>query len=304
MHQAVLLTESIAALITDPHGCYIDATFGRGGHSRAILERLQAPGKLIVIDKDPEAIAVARDLQAQGLPIIPVHGSFAEIKRIATELDLQGQIQGVLFDLGVSSPQLDNAARGFSFMREGPLDMRMDPTKGLSAADFLAYVKEDTLTEIIKTYGEERFAKFIARAICKARLTTKIETSTQLAQIIKDAMPRVEKHKHPATRTFQAIRIYINQELDDLTLGLQAAFETLNRGGRLVVISFHSLEDRIVKQWMRKLAKGVTVPAYIPIRAEENKSPLKILPKCTPSAAECAQNNRARSAMMRVAEKI
>lgn len=303
MHQAVLLHEAIDALVTHPQGCYIDATFGRGGHSRAILEKLQSPGQLLVIDKDPEAIAVAKELQAQGLPIIPVHGSFAQLEHYVTEHHLQGKIQGVLMDLGVSSPQLDEAQRGFSFMREGPLDMRMDPTQGQSAAQWLAHVRESELIDIIKTYGEERCAKMIAKAICIARGHEPIATSTQLAAIIKQAVPHYEKHKHPATRTFQAIRIHLNKELDDLTQGLNAALNVLHSGGRLVVISFHSLEDRIVKQWMRKQAKGDVLPISIPIQAKDIRTYLKIISSQAPSDDEIKKNPRARSARMRVAEK-
>lgn len=303
MHQSVLLQEAVNALITDPQGCYIDATFGRGGHSLAILEKLQAPGKLLVIDKDPQAIAVAQELQSQGLPIIPIHGSFADLDKYVEQQQLQGKICGVLMDLGVSSPQLDEAARGFSFMREGPLDMRMDPTQGLSAAAWIAHVKESELTNIIKTFGEERCAKMIAKAICTARNNEAIMTSTQLATIIKQAVPHYEKHKHPATRTFQAIRIFLNHELDDLSQGLNAALAVLNKGGRLVVISFHSLEDRIVKLWMRKQAKGEDLPISIPLMAKDIRTYLKIISNEAPSDEEIKNNTRARSARMRVAEK-
>lgn len=303
MHQSVLLHEAVNALITDPTGCYIDATFGRGGHSLAILEKLQADGKLIVIDKDPQAIAVAKELQSQGLPIIPIHGSFADLDKYVEQQQLQGKICGVLMDLGVSSPQLDEAARGFSFMREGPLDMRMDPTQGQSAAAWIAHVKESELANIIKTFGEERCAKMIAKAICIARNNEPIMTSTQLATIIKQAVPHYEKHKHPATRTFQAIRIFLNQELDDLSQGLNAALKVLNKGGRLVVISFHSLEDRIVKLWMRKQAKGEDLPISIPIMAKDIRTYLKIISSEAPSDDEIKNNTRARSARMRVVEK-
>jgi 16S rRNA (cytosine1402-N4)-methyltransferase len=303
MHQTVLLTEAINALITDPQGCYIDATFGRGGHARAILEKLQPPGQLLVIDKDPEAIAVANAMQAEGLPIIPVHGSFAHLKSYVEQHQLQGKIQGVLMDLGVSSPQLDQAIRGFSFMRDGPLDMRMDPTRGQSAADWIARVKENDLYDVIKSYGEERCARIIAQAICSARMITPIKTSGELASIIKKAVPHYERHKHPATRTFQAIRIYINSELDDLKQGLIEALAVLNSGGRLVVISFHSLEDRIVKQWMRNLARGDQIPISIPIKAKDIRTYLKLITDCAPSKTEIENNPRARSARMRVAEK-
>lgn len=304
MHQSVLLHEAVDALVTDPTGCYIDATFGRGGHTRVILEKLQAPGKILVIDKDPEAIAVAQAMQQQGLPIIPIQGSFAQLEQYVTEQQLQGKIHGVLMDLGVSSPQLDQAARGFSFMREGPLDMRMDPSKGQSAAQWLAHVRESELADIIKTYGEERCAKMIAKAICHARQQTPIITSTQLAQLLQQTLPHYEKFKHPATRTFQAIRIYINEELEDLSLGLDAALNVLHSSGRLVVISFHSLEDRIVKQWMRKQAKGDVLPISIPIQAKDIKTYVKIIGSQAPSPQEIKQNPRARSARMRVAEKI
>ncbi|MGA2655089.1 MAG: 16S rRNA (cytosine(1402)-N(4))-methyltransferase RsmH [Gammaproteobacteria bacterium] len=303
MHQSVLLNEAINALIIDPKGCYIDATFGRGGHSLAILEKLQSPGKLLVIDKDPDAINVAKDLQNQGLPIVPIQGSFAHLQQYVAQHQLTEQISGILMDLGVSSPQLDIAARGFSFMREGPLDMRMDPTQGESAAKWLQSVKEKELADILKTFGEERMAKIIAKAICEARNIEPIMTTTQLATIIKQAVPYYEKHKHPATRTFQAIRIFINHELDDLTQGLNAALTVLKPGGRLVVISFHSLEDRIVKQWMRKQEKGETLPIYLPIMAKDIHSHFKIIANITPSETEIEQNPRARSARMRVGEK-
>lgn len=303
MHQSVLLSEAVNALITDPQGCYIDATFGRGGHSKVILEKLQAPGQLLIIDKDPDAIKVAKDLKTQGLPIIPIQGSFANLQQYVEQQHLQGKITGILMDLGVSSPQLDEASRGFSFMREGPLDMRMDPAQGESAAKWLSYVKESELSQIIKTYGEERCAKIIAKAICAARLIEPIMTTTQLTTIIKQAVPHYEKHKHPATRTFQAIRIFLNRELEDLEQGLNAALTVLNKGGRLVVISFHSLEDRIVKQWMRKQAKGEILPINIPILAKDIRTYLKIISNETPTEAEIKQNPRARSARMRVAEK-
>ncbi len=304
MHQSVLLNESINALITDPHACYIDATFGRGGHTRAILEKLQPPGQVLVIDKDPEAIVIAKTMQAQGLPIIPIHGSFAELESYVSAQNLQGKIQGILMDLGVSSPQLDQAERGFSFMREGPLDMRMDPTHGISAATLLKTIKEEELATIIKTYGEERCAKTIAKAICTARNTNPITTTTQLSEIIKAALPHYEKFKHPATRTFQAIRIYLNQELEDLSKALDAALKILNPTGRLVVISFHSLEDRIVKQWMRNKARGEILPTFIPIKAKDIHTYVKLINNQTPSETEVAQNPRARSARMRVVEKI
>lgn len=303
MHQSVLLTEAVDALVTDPAGCYIDATFGRGGHSRAILEKLQG-GQLLVIDKDPEAIRVAEALREQGFPVIVAHDSFANLENIVAKQKLQGKIHGILMDLGVSSPQLDTAARGFSFMREGPLDMRMDTTRGQSAAVWLKYVKESELCDIIKTYGEERQARSIAQAICAARLLTPITTSTQLAAIIKQAVKYPDPHKHPATRTFQAIRIYINRELEDLKIGLTQSLAVLNPGGRLVVISFHSLEDRIVKQWMRRQAKGESLPRSIPIKAKDIVTHLKLVTDMPPSDAEIAHNPRARSARMRVAEKI
>ncbi len=303
MHQSVLLHEAVNALITDPQGCYIDATFGRGGHTQAIIEKLQPGGQVLIIDKDPDAIKTAEALKAQGLPIIPIQGSFAHLDQYVEEQQLQGKICGVLMDLGVSSPQLDEASRGFSFMREGPLDMRMDPKQGESAATWLAHVKENELSNIIKTYGEERCAKMIAKAICAARIIEPIMTTTQLATIIKQAVPFYDKYKHPATRTFQAIRIFLNHELDDLTLGLDAALKVLNKGGHLVVISFHSLEDRIVKQWMRKQEKGDQLPISIPVFAKDIHSAVKIIINETPSEAEIKQNPRARSARMRVAEK-
>ncbi len=250
-HQSVLLQQSVEALITDKDGFYIDGTFGRGGHSRKILEKLSSKGKLLVIDKDPDAINEALHLQQQDERVIVAHSSFAELEQLANMHAVMGKVAGVLLDLGVSSPQLDDAARGFSFSREGPLDMRMDTQSGVTAAQWVADAKEEELIRVFFEFGEEKFSRRIARAIVRERELAPITTTLQLAEIVKQAHPAWEKHKHPATRVFQAIRIVINKELLDLEKALGQILELLCVGGRMVVISFHSLEDRRVKHFLR-----------------------------------------------------
>lgn len=305
-HITVLLHEAVEGLNLKPHGIYIDGTFGRGGHSRLILSKLGAQGRLIAIDRDLRAIAEAKTIADPRFQI--VHSAFSAIPDICAELGLVGKIDGILLDLGVSSPQLDEAERGFSFMRDGPLDMRMDTSKGLSAAAWLATVSVDELAWVLKEFGEERFAKRIAQAIVSHNKSAdqKISRTLELAQIISDAVPFKDKHKHPATRSFQAIRIFINSELKELENVLNSALEVLAPAGRLSIISFHSLEDRMVKQFMRKHSKGEAVPKGLPIlESELNKNiPLKTIGKAImPSEAEIAENARSRSAVLRIAEK-
>lgn len=305
-HITVLLHEAVDGLNINPNGIYIDGTFGRGGHSRLILSKLAASGRLISIDRDPRAIAEAQSIDDSRFQI--VHSAFSDIPQICEKLGLVGKVDGILLDLGVSSPQLDEAERGFSFMKDGPLDMRMDTTKGLSAAEWLAQVSVDDLAWVLKEFGEERFAKRIAQAVVSYNKSAeeKISRTLQLAQIISDAVPFKDKHKHPATRSFQAIRIFINSELDELEKALNAALNVLAPQGRLSIISFHSLEDRMVKQFMRKNSKGEVVPKGLPIlESELNKNiPLKTIGKAVmPSEAEINANPRSRSAVLRIAEK-
>lgn len=305
MHQSVLLHEAVDALALKAEGVYADGTFGRGGHSKEILKLLGSEGRLYVFDKDPEAIKVAEAMAEQDGRVRVNHISFSEMKQVFESEGLLGKVDGVLLDLGLSSPQLDVGERGFSFMNKGPLDMRMNNVAGRSAAEWINVVDEEDLAWVIKTYGEERFSKRIARAIIKAREEGEIQDTKTFADIVSKAIPKWEKHKHPATRTFQAVRIFINQELDDLGGLLDQILEVLNAGGRLVVISFHSLEDRIVKQWMRKMAKGDDVPSYIPVKGADMNVRIRIIGKVIKAdEQELANNPRARSAIMRVAEKL
>lgn len=305
-HITVLLHEAVEGLAIKPNGIYIDGTFGRGGHSRLILSKLTENGRLIATDRDPRAIAEANTITDPRFEIH--HTAFSAIPDVCEELGLVGKIDGILLDLGVSSPQLDDAERGFSFMRDGPLDMRMDTTRGLSAAEWLEQVSIDDLTWVLKDFGEERFAKRIATAIVNFKKTSgqKITRTLQLAQIISDAVPFKDKHKHPATRSFQAIRIFINSELDELEKALNSALSVLAPEGRLSIISFHSLEDRMVKQFMKKNSKGEVVPKGLPILESELKKniPLKTIGKAImPSEAEIDANPRSRSAVLRIAER-
>lgn len=298
-HVSVLLAESISALSVRADGSYLDGTFGRGGHSREILSLLSSAGSLTAIDKDPAAEVAASALS--GDPRFKfVAGSFADISHFVPD----GALDGILLDLGVSSPQLDDAARGFGFSGDGPLDMRMDTRQGLTAAEWLASAQEKEIAEVIKTYGEERFAKRMAAAIVKARAETPIARTRQLASIIAEANPKWEPNKHPATRAFQAIRIFINRELEDLELALEQMVTKLTVGGRLVVISFHSLEDRIVKRFMRDQARGVQLPRHVPVIDSDTGKTLTLVGKAVkPSQGEIARNPRSRSAVMRVAER-
>lgn len=298
-HVSVLLAESVSALSVRADGSYLDGTFGRGGHSREILSRLSPGGKLIAVDKDPaaeaSALSLANDPRFQFEP-----GSFADISRIVTD----NSLDGILLDLGVSSPQLDDAQRGFGFSGDGPLDMRMDTRTGMTAAQWLASAPEQDIADVIKTYGEERFGKRMAAAIVKARAETPITGTRQLANIIAEANPKWEPHKHPATRAFQAIRIFINRELEDLELALECMVDKLVVGGRLVVISFHSLEDRIVKRFMRDQARGIQLPRHVPVIDSDAGKTLNLVGKAMkPSNEEIARNPRSRSAVMRIAER-
>jgi 16S rRNA (cytosine1402-N4)-methyltransferase len=306
-HITVLLEEAVEALAPRVGGCYVDGTFGRGGHSRALLGRLDPGGRLLGFDKDPQAIATGQALAAEDGRFVVVQRSFAEMGEELAARGLTGQVDGVLLDLGVSSPQLDDPERGFSFLNDGPLDMRMDPSRGVSAAQWIASAAEDEIARVFKEYGEERFAKRMARAIVQRRAEKPFERTADLAAVITEANPAWEKGKNPATRAFQGLRIHVNNELGDLERGLDAALEALAVGGRLVVISFHSLEDRIVKQFMRKHAKGEAdnLPRDLPIRAKVFEPRLKLLGKPQyASEAELKANPRSRSAVMRVAEKL
>ncbi len=304
-HRSVLLAESMNALCFKADGIYVDGTFGRGGHSRAILQQLNNAGRLIAIDKDLEAIDYATQHFANDPRFTIAHGTFANLASIAKEQGIYGQINGILLDLGVSSPQLDNPERGFSFMQDGPLDMRMDSTQAMSAARFVNEADATEMAHVFKQYGEERFARRIARAIVSAREASPILTTVVLADIVKEANPKWEKHKHPATRVFQAIRIHINQELTDLTDCLTQCVGALAVGGRLAVISFHSLEDRIVKQFMRNQEQGIQPPMGVPIRANEIKTFFKRVGKAVkPGDVEIKENIRSRSAVLRTGEKI
>jgi 16S rRNA (cytosine1402-N4)-methyltransferase len=298
-HVSVLLEESVAALAIKPDGTYLDGTFGRGGHSRAILRSLSNTGRLIAFDKDPQAESSAEQF-SEDPRFEFVRASFAEISsRVETS-----ELDGILLDLGVSSPQLDNAERGFGFSDDGPLDMRMDTRAGLTAAEWLATAPEADIAGVIKTYGEERFAKRMASAIVKARAESPITRTKQLATIVAEANPKWEPHKHPATRAFQAIRIFINRELEDLEIALGHTVDALSEGGRLVVISFHSLEDRIVKRFMRDQARGQQLPKYVPVIDSDTGKTLNLVGKAVkPSSDEVRRNHRSRSAIMRVAER-
>ncbi len=304
MHQTVLLREAVEALVTATDGVYVDGTFGRGGHSRAILSVLGQEGRLLAVDKDLQACAVAAEFKESEGRFDFEHTSFAQLPHQLRRWGI-GAVDGILLDLGVSSPQLDQAERGFSFTHDGPLDMRMDTTSGETAAEWLARVKHGDLARVLREYGEERHAGRIASAILRAREESAITTTAQLARVVAEANPSWEKHKHPATRSFQAIRIYLNRELEDLKAFLEQSVELLVPGGRLVIISFHSLEDRLVKRFMRDKARGDQLPASVPIRDADLNRQLKILGKPVKAGAdELAGNPRARSAVLRVAERL
>ncbi len=304
LHQSVLFEEALEALAIDPEGVYVDGTFGRGGHSRAILERLGPRGRLYAFDRDPAAIAHAEAEFGDDERFCIAHAPFSELAAQTAAWGIQGGVDGLLLDVGVSSPQLDDAERGFSFRQEGPLDMRMDPTRGQPASQWLMEAEEKEIARVVKEYGEERFARRIARAIVTARAKAPLETTRQLAEIVAAAVPSRERGKDPATRTFQAVRIHINRELEELETALEAALEVLAVGGRLVVISFHSLEDRLVKRFMHRHSRD-QLPPDLPVQGAGAGMRLKPVGKLVrPGEAEIAANPRARSSRMRVAEKL
>jgi 16S rRNA (cytosine1402-N4)-methyltransferase len=303
VHVTVLLEEAIAALAVRPDGIYLDATFGRGGHSRAILSRLGPNGRLLAFDRDPDAIRVGREIQDARFTLL--HRPFAELREGAEEAGFSG-FDGILFDLGVSSPQLDEGGRGFSFRHDAPLDMRMDTTQGETAAEWLARAEIREITEVIRNYGEERFAFQIAKKVVAVRAERPVTSTGEFAALVRAAVRTREPGQDPATRSFQALRIHVNQELDQLALSLPQALALLKPGGRLVVISFHSLEDRIVKRFLRAAAAPDDLPKNFPLRASELPQPtLRLVGRAKkPPVAETAANPRARSAVMRVGEKI
>ena len=304
-HSTVLLKEAVDGVAIDADGLYIDGTFGRGGHTAELLSRLSEKGSVIAIDKDLDAIAAGQARFAKEDRLTLVHASFAELAEIVKQAGKHGEVAGVLLDLGVSSPQLDVAERGFSFLRDGPLDMRMDTSKGLSAAEWLASADEQDIAKVIKEYGEERFARRMAAAIVRERAEKPIERTVQLAKILADAHPAWERGKHPATKAFQAIRIFINRELADLEDLLQQVIDSLAVGGRLVVISFHSLEDRRVKRFIRDQERGIKLPKNLPIPdVDRGVRLVKVGKAIKPAAIEVENNVRSRSAVMRIAERV
>lgn len=304
-HHPVLLDEVLESLNIRPDGIYLDGTFGRGGHSAAILQRLSENGRLLAMDKDPEAVAVAQSRFAGDSRFSIVRGSYTVLEQEVERRGWKGKVDGILLDLGVSSPQLDDPTRGFSFRHDGPLDMRMDPESGHSAAEWLAEAGEGEIVMVLKEYGEERFAKRIARAIVRERAQAPITTTARLAKIVAEANPRWEKDKHPATRSFQAIRIFINAELEELEQVLSQSVEMLAPGGRLALISFHSLEDRRVKRFIRDEARGGDFPPGLPVTDAQLNRRLRAVGKdIRAGKAELAVNPRARSAVLRVAERL
>ena len=311
LHQPVLLQDAVQALVTNPRGHYVDCTYGRGGHSRALVAELEDEGRLMVIDRDPLAIAHARSVFANNPRVTLVHDAFSTLRQHVCAQGLS-PLDGVLLDLGVSSPQLDEPERGFSFSRPGPLDMRMNPQEGETAAQWLSRAGEGEIIEVLKNYGEEKYAHRIAKKIIETRHLRPIQTTSHLADIVKTALPSRAQHgkapharTHPATKTFQAIRIHINQELQELEACLEDIIGLLNSGGRIVIISFHSLEDRLVKRFFRNQARGDSFPSRLPLREHQLNKTLKLVGKpIRASALETHRNRRARSSIMRVAEKL
>jgi 16S rRNA (cytosine1402-N4)-methyltransferase len=303
-HQPVLLAEVVESLAIQPEGIYVDATFGRGGHTQAILNNLGPKGRLFAIDKDPDAIAYAQQHFAADQRLTVYQDSFTKLGQFLQSQQVYGKVNGVLFDLGVSSPQLDDPARGFSFMRSGKLDMRMDYSQGMDAARWIATIGEQELAKVLWDYSEERFARRIARAIITVRQEKPITTTEQLANIVASAVPVWERSKHPATRSFQAIRIAVNHELDELHQGLIQSLAALKGGGYLLVISFHSLEDRIVKHFMQQQERADNFPTKLPIKYASLQPKFKRLGRIKPRLQEIASNPRARSAILRVGEKL
>ena len=304
-HKPVLLEEALQALAIRPDGCYVDCTFGRGGHSGAILQRVGERGRLLAFDKDPEAARFAREEFAEE-PRFSFHPhSFTRLAGIIEQQGLQGKVDGLLFDLGVSSPQLDDASRGFSFLRDGVLDMRMDPGAGFSAADWINRAGRAEISGVLRRYGEERYAGRIARAITQRRSEQAITTTRELAELIRAAVPGVERNKHPATRSFLAIRIHVNNELEELQAALSQVTSVLRPGGRLAVISFHSGEDRIVKRFIRRQSRPDSYPGYLPVTADQVKPAMRALGRPVKSGQEASRDNpRGRSAILRAAEKL
>ncbi len=304
-HTTVLLHEAVDALMVKPDGIYIDGTYGRGGHTALLLSRLSPAGRLLALDRDPQAVACANAQHGSDSRFSIVQANFSAMHAVAQQRDLLGRVDGILLDIGVSSPQLDDASRGFSFMQDGPLDMRMNPQAGISAAEWINRAPVDELATVFRDYGEERHAKRIANAIGKARVELPFTRTLQLAEVVAAANPAWEKHKHPATRVFQAIRIFINDELGELQRALQDGIAVLAAGGRMAVIAFHSLEDRIVKQFFREQSRGRELPRHIPVTGKPEGQTLKLVGKAIrASEAEVASNPRARSAVLRVAEKL
>ncbi|MEC9076433.1 MAG: 16S rRNA (cytosine(1402)-N(4))-methyltransferase RsmH [Pseudomonadota bacterium] len=302
-HIPVLLHEALSALCIQHDGLYLDCTFGRGGHSRAILAELGASGRLIGLDRDPSAVAVARNLAHEDSRFEIAHTAFSELEPALDSLAVS-RVHGILMDLGVSSPQLDEPERGFSFQADGPLDMRMDPTAGESAADWIARADADEIAHVLWVFGEERFSRRIAKAIVEARELVPIATTTQLSQIVTNAQPKKDQNKHPATRSFQGIRLYVNRELAEIEQGLEAAMNRLEAGGRLAVISFHSLEDRLVKQTLRDASRPPKGDPRMPLPDSIAQPKLKLVGKAIKAGPEELRlNPRARSAVLRVAER-
>jgi len=305
LHQPVLLAEVLTGLSIKPDGVYVDGTFGRGGHAGAILAVLGPEGRLLAMDKDPEAIHSAEQQFGTDPRFEIEQGAFTMLSSMIAQRQLQGRVNGLLLDLGVSSPQLDDASRGFSFSEDGPLDMRMDPSSGTSAARWLETAAESDISRVLKTYGEERFSRRIARAIVETRHENPLQTTRQLAELVAAAVPVREKHKHPATRSFQAIRIFVNNELDEITSVLDQVIDVLAPQGRMAVISFHSLEDRIVKRFIRDEYRGEQAPLEFPLAGMDYVPRLKPVGKAVRAgAAEVQHNPRARSAVLRVAERL
>jgi 16S rRNA (cytosine1402-N4)-methyltransferase len=304
-HRPVLLDEVLEGLLVQPDGTYIDGTFGRGGHAGAILAELGTKGRLLAMDRDPEAVQSA-ERQFGGDPRFEIEqGAFTMLNHLVTQRQLKGRVNGILLDLGVSSPQIDNPQRGFSFSDDGPLDMRMDPGAGISAAQWLAQADERDISEVLFSFGEERYARRIARAIVRTRNDAPLHTTRQLADLVASSVPVRDKHKHPATRSFQAIRIFINRELEELQSVLEQVPDVLARQGRLAVISFHSLEDRIVKRFIRHEYRGEPLPPGMPVSGVEHSPRLRPVGKAIrPGHEELASNPRSRSAVLRIAERL
>jgi 16S rRNA (cytosine1402-N4)-methyltransferase len=304
-HVPVLLDESMQALAIQASGHYLDGTFGRGGHASALLARLGPGARLLAVDRDPQAIAAGQALASRDARLEIIQARYSQLPALASARGWMGRINGILLDLGVSSPQLDEAGRGFSFSVDAPLDMRMDRTDGISAAEWLSSASEQQIAEVLKTYGEERFARRIAHAVVEARRIEPIESTRQLAALIERVVPTREPGKHPATRSFQALRIQINEELEELRRFLAGVCDLLAEGGRLVVLSFHSLEYRIVKRFIRDEAQGASIPKGVPVRDSELHRRLRAVGQpVRASAAEIERNPRARSAVMRTAERL